>query len=199
MAPVEPVDSLRVLGEGAPVSWEQRLLDLFEDLEQQAEGAALAARDVEVSELARAEYAEVELASRWHASLGRQVEVTGPHGLLLRGRVARTGHGWCLVTGGDGSGADAQEWLVALDHVAAVRGLSSQAQPPALRPVTGRLGLGSALRGVAEERQPVLVVRADGARRVGRLVRVGKDFLELAAEEGGVELVPFSVVAAVRR
>lgn len=181
------------------MSWERRLLDLFEDLEQQAEGVALAARDAEIAELARAEYAEVELASRWHASLGCQVEVTGHHGLVLRGRVAGTGDGWCLVEESDQHGADAQEWLVALGHVVAVRGLSPQAHPPAVRPLTSRLGLGSALRGVADERQPVTIVRSDGKRRSGRLVRVAKDFVELLVEDGGTEVVPFEAITAVRR
>ena len=179
------------------MSWEQRLLDLFEDLEQQAEGAALAARDAEVAELSRVEYAEVELASRWHASVGHHVEITGHHGLVLRGRVARTGNGWCLVAEVDQAGVD-QEWLLALDHVVAARGLSPSAQPPSLRPVTGRLGLGSALRGVAEEQQPVMVVRSDGTRRRGRLLRVGKDFVELSGE-GGTEVTPFTAIVAVRR
>src|SRR4051794_10210086 len=53
--------------------WEERLLDLFDDLEQQAEGLALIGRDAEVAELSRAEYAQVDLADRLHASEGRSV------------------------------------------------------------------------------------------------------------------------------
>ena len=169
-----------------------RLLDLFEDLEQQAEGAALAARDSEVAELARAEYSGVDLASRCHASLGQQAELTGPAGLVVRGRLARAGDGWCLVVG------DAQEWLFALSHLLAVRGLSSQARPAALRPLTARLGLGSVLRELAEDQAEVTVIRSDGELRRGRVGRVGQDFLELTSE-GGVEVVPFSAVVAVRR
>jgi hypothetical protein len=174
------------------VSWEARLLDLFEDLEQQAEGAALAARDSEVAELARAEYSEVDLASRCHASLGQQVELTGPAGLVVRGRLARAGDGWCLVV------ADTQEWLFALTHLHAVRGLSAQARPPALRPLTARLGLGSVLRELAEDQAEVTVVRPDGELRRGRIGRVGRDFLELTSD-GVLGVVPFSAVLAVRR
>ena len=182
------------------MSWELRLLDLFEDLEQQAAGAALVARDVEVAELARAEYSEIDLASRCHASVGQPVELAGSHGLVVRGRVARVGAGWCLlVTEPDGTRSEPEEWLFALTALVAARGLSPQARPPSTRPLTARLGLGSVLRGVAEEQGPVTLVHADGERRQGRVVRVGKDFLELRREDGGVEVVPFSALAALRR
>lgn len=181
------------------MTWEQRLLDLFEDLEQQAEGAALAARDAEVAELARAEYSEVDLGSRWHASVGREVQLSAAHGLVLRGRVARVGAGWCLVVQTAGESDGDREWVVVLDAVVSVRGLSPQARPASLRPVTSRLGLGSALRGVAEDRAPVTLVRTDGARRRGRLGRVGQDFVELLAEDGSTEAVPFSALVAVLR
>lgn len=178
------------------MSWEQRLLDLFDDLEQQAEGAALVARDAEVAELARSEYSEVGLADRWHASVGRDVEISVLGGAVVRGRVARAGAGWCLVV--EGGGPD-QEWLVALDALVAVRGLSPQAQPPALRPLTSRLGVGSVLRGIAEELEPVTVLRSDGELRRGRIGRVGRDFVELVAETGQLEVVPFTALSAVRR
>lgn len=182
------------------MSWERRLFDLFEDLEQQAEGAALAARDLEVAELARAEYSEIDLASRCHASIGHLVELAGPHGLLVRGRVARAGTGWCLVVAeGGGERLGDEEWVFVLASLVTARGLSAQAQPPATRPLTGRLGLGSVLRTVAEEHASVTLVRSDGERRRGRVGRVGKDFLELLPDGGGVEIVPFSAVAALRR
>jgi hypothetical protein len=182
------------------VSWERRLVDLFEDLEQQAEGAALTARDAEVAELARAEYAEVDLASRFHASVGNQVEVTAAHGLVLRGRIARVGGGWCLLVRGpaDGGGV-VEEWLVVLTALLSARGVSSHARPESLRPLHARLGLGSVLRSLAETQDPVLLVRTDGERRQGRVGRVGKDFLELVDDGGGTEVVPFTAVAAARR
>lgn len=184
------------------MSWEQRLLDLFEDLEQQAEGAALAARDSEVAELARAEYSEVDLASRWHASVGCDVELACLGGLVVRGRVTRVGAGWCLVAdradAPGGAGGHTEEWLVALATLVSVRGLSTRARPLSTRPVTARLGLASALRGLAEEQQPVTLVRPDGERRQGLVGRVGSDFLELVAD-GAVEVVPFSAVTALRR
>ncbi len=182
------------------MSWERRLFDLFEDLEQQAEGAALAARDAEVAELSRSGYAEVDLASRWHASLGCLVEVGAGHGLVIRGRLAQVGAGWCLVVEAPtGGGSDGQEWVVCHSGLMSVRGLSPQARPEPLRPLTGRLGIGSVLREIAEEQDTVTMIRTDGELRRGRVARVGRDFLELVGETGGVELVPFSALAAVRR
>ncbi len=182
------------------MSWESRLLDLFDDLEQQAEGAALAARDAEVAELARAEYSEVDLASRFHASIGLAVELFGPAGRVVRGRMARAGDGWCLVARpGDGAAGPEQEWLVVLAGLMGARGLAAHARPSALRPLVARLGLSSVLRGLAEEQDAVTVVRSDGERRRGRLGRVGRDFVELAGENGRPELVPFSSLVAVQR
>ena len=43
------------------MSWDAALLDVFEDLEQQASGLRLADRDAEVADLAAAAYAEVGL------------------------------------------------------------------------------------------------------------------------------------------
>lgn len=193
------------------MSWEQRLLDLFEDLEQQAEGAALVARDAEVAELARAEYAEVDLASRCHASVGHLVELTTAQQVVVRGRLARAGEGWCLVaaqssaqsstqssTQSSRSAADGDEWLVAFSAVVSWRGLAAGAQPEGVRPITARLRLGSVLRPLGEDHASVVLVRSDGVQRRGEVGRVGKDFLELVTDVG-VELVPFGAVAAVRR
>ena len=75
------------------MTWERELLDLFEDLEHQAEGLALTDRDAEVAELARSEYAEIDLAARVHASVGQPVE---------QGRVGRQHHHERRRRGGPG-------------------------------------------------------------------------------------------------
>jgi hypothetical protein len=177
--------------------WEERLLDLFEDLEQQAEGLALAGRDAEVAELSRAEYARVDLAARLHASIGGAVRV----GVLGLGRVdaqlSRVGEGWCLL--GDG----VAEWLVRAEAVTSVRGLSPQGRGAEARPITARLGLASALRGLAETRAVVVVHHVDGTSSRGVLGRVGADFLEVRVGEespsgGAIEVVPFPALAALR-
>ena len=141
--------------------WEERLLDLFDDLEQQADGLALAERDALVVEQSRAEYAEVDLASRLAASVG--------------GRA----------------------WVVVLAAVRRARGLSDGAVDAAARPLTTRLGLASALRGLAEGRSETVVHGPDGQVTRAVLGRVGRDFVEVRMPDGPLEVVPFTAIAAL--
>lgn len=179
--------------------WEERLLDLFDDLEQQAEGLALTERDALVAEQSRAEYAAVGLADRLHASAGSRllVDVLGVG--VLDATLVRAGEGWCLL---DVAG---QEWVVVVSALRSVRGLVDGGVGPGARPLTAGLGLGSALRGVAEGRAEVLLHSVDGPAVRGTLGRVGRDFVEvLVTSEAGdgfrrhVEVVPFATVAALR-
>jgi hypothetical protein len=181
--------------------WEERLLDLFDDLEQQAEGLALVERDALVAEQSRSEYAAVALADRLHASVGTRLllDVGGPG--ALDGRLVRAGDGWCLLE------LDGVEWVVVTAAVRAVRGLVDAGRSPEVRPLTARLGLGSALRGLAGDRAEVLLHRVDGSTARGRLGRVGRDFVEvLVGDEGGdgaagrghLEVLPFATLAALR-
>ena len=177
--------------------WEERLLDLFDDLEQQAEGLALAARDVEVAEQSRAEYAAVDLASRLHASIGARV-LLGLTGVgQVDGRLLRVGEGWCLL------GAAPQEWIVRSAAITSARGISDRGLGVDARPVTARLGLASALRSVADMRSPAVLHRLDGSLTRGVPGRVGADFVEIrvgeeAGSAGYVELVPFAALSALR-
>jgi hypothetical protein len=183
--------------------WEEMLLDLFDDLEQQAEGLALAERDVEVAELSRAEYAHVDFASRLHASLGHRVVLVVAGLGHVEATVERVGVDWLLADD------DQHEWILRTAALGHVRGLSEQAVGEEHRPVPARVGLGSALRGVAESRAAVVLHRIDGGSVRGQLRRVGADFVELwvsehaeawtPGPEGHVEVVPFVAVAAVRR
>jgi hypothetical protein len=178
------------------MTWEERLLDLFDDLELQAEGLQLAERDALVLEQRRAEYAEVGLAVRLHGTVGAQVSVELDGVGLIHATLARVGAGWCLLR------AEGRDWLVPLAAVRSWRGLADRGPSEAARPVTARLGLGSALRAVAEAHGEVLLHRADGSVTRGVLGRVGADFLELGgddAEPGGyVDVVPFAAVTALR-
>lgn len=188
------------------------MLGLFEDLEQQAEGLALTERDLEVAELSRAEYAQVTLEDRLHASTEHEVVLSVAGVGRVVGTLARVGTGWCLVVSGhDERTVPAREWIVRLDAVQRAAGLSGRALHDDQRPLSSRLGLGSALRAVAVERGEVLVHGRDGSVLRGRLGRVGADFVELdlhgAAETGGRrvssagrrEVLPFSALAALRR
>ncbi len=181
------------------MSWEERLLALFDDLDQQAEGLALAERDVEVAELGRAEYAGVDLASRVHASVGRPVRLTVAGLGRVEARLCAAGTDWCLLS--TAVPGPSREWLVRLAAVATAEGLSDRAVPEAARPIAGRLGLGSALRRLAESREPVQLTRLDGAATRGRLRRVGADFVEVVGEEhrAALSVLPFAHLAATCR
>ena len=181
------------------MSWESRLVDLFDDLEQQAAGLALQARDAEVAEAGRAQYAEVELLGRLHASLGRSV-VTELHGAgQVSGRLARVGRGWALLVPEEAPG---QEWLVNLGALLETRGLSPRTSAEAGWGVATRVSIGSALRRVAEAPEACLLSLTDGSTRRGRLGRVGADFVELVRDgtpsPRDAGLVPFGALALVR-
>ncbi len=179
--------------------WEERLLALFDDLEQQAEGLALAERDAEVAELSRAEYARVDLLARLHASAAGEVTLGLAGSAPLSGTLARVGRDWCLVRSGQ------QDWAVPVAAVTYAGGLSPRALGEPARPLTGRLGFASALRGIAEAHAPVVVRRTDGGSCVGLLGRVGADFVEVLTGDvagapdgrGAVVVVPFAATAAV--
>lgn len=176
------------------MDWEERLLAVFDDLEQQAEGLVLAERDTAARELGRAAYAEVLLADRVHASVGRRLTIELAGSPTVAGRLVRAGEGWCLLED------DAVAWVVRLDAVTAVTGLSEQALGADYRPLTSRLGLGSVLRGLAEGLSESRVLAA-GGQHTGRVRRVGADFLELLPGAGGTGsplLMPFAHVAAVQ-
>jgi hypothetical protein len=178
------------------VTWEKRVLDLFDDLEQQAEGLALAERDATVAELGAAEYAEVDLSSRLHASRGAVVQLHVLGTGMVGGRLERAGEAWCLVAD---RANPSLVTVVRTAAVAAARGLSPGAMPDALRGVAARLGVGSVLREIAESREVVAVGFVDGAQRRGRIARVGSDFVELVVDDGPVEVVALAALALVRR
>lgn len=174
--------------------WDERLRGLVDDLQQQADGGTLGARDAEVAEQSRAEYAQVDLAGRALASIGRRLLVAvagvGPLDATLR----RAGTGWWLLDDGR------QEWLVPVGAIGSVRGLMSRAVAPEVRPVTSRLGLASALREVAEARVEAVLHGTDGSVVRGVLERVGADFVEARVGQGPVHqmTLPFAGLAAVR-
>lgn len=179
--------------------WDRSLLDLFEDLEQQAQGLHLLERDAEVADRSRAEYAQVELVSRLHASVGGRV-VLGLAGVgIVDGLLARVGADWCLVQTGK-----EREWVVRVAAVRRARGLSPRAVSEVARPAVARLGFGSVLRGIAEARASSVLHHLDGSQTQGRLGRVGADFAELFPVDqeqpwpGDADVLPFAQVAAVR-
>ena len=176
------------------MGWDERLFDLLDDLEGQAEALYAAERDAELADRSRAEYASVTLAGRLMASVGRDVlldvDGTGP----VRGELRRLGTGWCLVSG------DAGDWLLPLDAIVAAQGASDRAVPEVAWSTVSRLGLGSALRRLADEGAPCVVATRGGARHEVVLTRVGKDFVEAAtvAEPAHGLLLALASIGAVQ-
>jgi len=172
--------------------WEERLFALFDDLEQQAEAAFAVERELEVADRAQAEYANVGLATRLMASLGREVTLrlagVGP----VTGTLEGVADGWCLVTGASG------QWVVRLAAVQVVAGLSARSVPEAAWPVAARLGLRSALRRLSADSTACRLLTLDGAGYDVRLGRVGADFVEaFVGESPEPNAFPFPAIAAV--
>ena len=175
------------------MSWDEELFAYLDDLEGQAAALYAADRAPELVDRSREEYQSVSLAARLMAGLDHDVtlEVTGIG--AVSGRLVRVATGWCLLR------AAGQDWVIRLEAVAAVHGGSSRAVPEVAWPSASRLGLGAALRRLAESAEPCSLHRTDGARHDGTLLRVGADFVELAAgETGRVVLVPLGQMAAAQ-
>ncbi len=154
------------------MGWDERLFDLLDDLEGEAGALFAAERDAELADRSRAEYASVTLASRLMASQGRIVALEVDGVGSVRGELRRVGTGWCLVAG------DAGDWLVPVDAVASAEGLSDRAVPEVAWSALARLGVGSALRRLADNATRCVVFTRRGDRHEVLLTRVGQDFVE---------------------
>ncbi|MBM9460710.1 hypothetical protein JK386_12420 [Nocardioides sp. zg-536] len=175
------------------MGWEDDLFALFDDLEDQASALHAAERSAELADRSRAEYQQVTLASRLMATVGSSATL-GVAGVgRLTGLVERVTQSWLLLGSGE------RDWVVNLDAVGTVEGASVRAVPEvAWSPLT-RLGLGSALRRIAEAGEPCVLHLRDGSSHTGSLRRVGGDFCELVeGEERRTVLVAFSALAAAQ-
>lgn len=172
---------------------EDELFAFLDDLEGRSEAAYDAERAPELDDRARSEYGEVPLAARLMATVGDEVVLhvrgVGP----LAGTLDRVAQGWCLLIVGD------QEWVVRLAALAAIDGASDRAVPEVAWSSLARLGLGSALRRLADAGERCVVHRTDGVRHDGVVRRVGQDFAELVAgDPPRITLVAHAAIAAVQ-
>lgn len=181
---------------------EERLFALLDDLEQQAEGAFQDERTAEVADRGVREYAAVSLASRLMASTGRLVSLDVVGVGSIEAHLEQVAQEWCVLADPRVAGS----WLVRLAAITTVAGASERSVPEVAWPVTSRLGLGSALRRLADDGRCVLHLR-DGRVLECSLGRVGADFVEarVAADaeigSGAAQdlLVPYAALAAVHR
>ena len=176
--------------------------DLFRDLEAQLEAAAAAELDAEVADRSRREAAQLALVDRARAAVGHPVTLRVLGAGPVDGVLVDVGAQWLLLA--ETSGRQA---LVPLTAVLSLAGLRAWTSVPGEGgQVFARLGLGSALRGIARDRLPVQVVLTDGSVLAGTLDRVGSDFVEVTehgevrrrGEVTGVRTVPFAALALLR-
>ncbi|MEJ7833874.1 MAG: hypothetical protein WKF79_13225 [Nocardioides sp.] len=177
------------------MAWEEELFALFDDLEQQAEALYEAERLPELADRSRSEYQQVTLGSRLMASLDQEVTLHLLGAGAVSGVLERVATGWCLISG------PAQDWVVNLAAIGGAGGVAERSVPEVAWPAVARLGLGSALRRLAQSGERCVLHLTDGSRRDGVLRRVGEDFVEVVeghADVGRLVLVPFAHLAAVQ-
>jgi hypothetical protein len=178
--------------QGVAVDWDEQLFAFLDDLEGQAEALFDAHRVGELADRSRSEYSAVTLASRLMASLDSEVvlDVLGVGKVV--GLVQRVGADWCLAHGA------AQDWVVRLPAVVGVDGASSRSVPEVAWSPVARLGLGSALRRLADAGERCVVHGIDRSTRDVVINRVGRDFIEGTQGEGRTVLLALETIAAVQ-
>jgi hypothetical protein len=181
--------------------WEE----LFSDLEAQADVLATRERALEIDDRARAELGRVALVERLLPAVGGFLSLRCLGAVRVDAVLDRVGPDWLLLT--DSSGHEA---IVGLTAVLSVSGVGrSIAAPGSLGAVESRLGLRTALRGVARDRSAVRLQLIDGSVLDGTLDRVGADFFELATHAPGelrrrrevrdVQVLPFRGLSVLSR
>lgn len=146
----------------------------------------------------------LRLVDRLRAAAGARI-IVRVHGVgAVEGTLTEVGVEWLLLLEAPG-----REVLVPTGAVLSATGLGrASAAPGTAGRVFERLGLGSALRGIARDRSPVTLWLTDGSTVTGLVDRVGADFVELSGSELEqrrldellpVRAVPFRALAALRR
>ena len=178
---------------------------LFNDLETQLAAGERLDLDAEITERTRAEEAAVELADRLRGSLGRLIVVQLASGSTFEGTLSHAGSQALVL--------DEPRHQVMVPYASAVHylGLSRLAVAESSR-VRQRLGLASALRGLARDRAGLAVLMSGGltgeTTLFGVIDRVGRDYLDLAVTGDGEErraanvrqlaTIPFAALAGIR-
>ncbi|WP_354351467.1 hypothetical protein [Pseudarthrobacter sp. PvP090] len=178
---------------------------LFDDLETQMAASERLELDAEIAERTRSESAAVELADRLRGSLGLLIVVELASGSTFEGFLSHAGSQALVL--------DEPRHQVLIPYASAVRylGLSRHAVSEPSR-VRQRLGLASALRGLARDRTGLAVLTSGGSAGEtmlhGVIDRVGRDYLDLAVTGEGedrraanvrqVATIPLAALAGIR-
>lgn len=176
--------------------------ELFEDLESQLAFEAQAALEVDVAEFTRGQWAEISMADRLRASIGKPLRVGVGTAGIQHFDLKTVGP---EVLGGlDHNGA----LLIVLQAVTSVETILQGARQPTSKLRQGP-SLRSVLRTLARRRAAVSLIGYTGALLAeGTIDRVGSDYLEMALhprdelrrrnEIIGSRMIPFSAVAMIR-
>ncbi len=177
---------------------------LFEDMEAQLAARQRLDFEAEVAERALVDSAQVELADRLRGSLGLSIRVHVSSGTAFEGTLSHAGSEALVL--------DEPLHQVLIPYAAAVQyvGLSRLAVPEPST-VRQRLGLASALRGLAGNRARVTILASRGPVEAGLhgvIDTVGRDFLDLAVTRDGGDrrpanvrqmlTIPFGALAGIR-
>ncbi|WP_147917952.1 hypothetical protein [Ruania zhangjianzhongii] len=161
--------------------------DVFAELAAEFVAAEREESQAQLSALVAAEVAGTTFADRCRARRGQPLTVRLQDGSTRSGSVRDATRAWVLLAEGD------RRSLVPLTAVVLAWPLHGSAPEPG--PVEARIGLGHALRALAEQRLPALVCTATGDHR-GQILRVGADHLDLAGD-AGVLTVPWRALLSV--
>ncbi len=159
-------------------TWESVLADIESDMEARARSDMLA----QAEELRRAEDTTVALAQRLQGMRGREIAIQARNGVAFRLVVRDCAEQWLL---GRSTRGTAGEMLVPLDGIVAVFGMRAVKAGEFRGIVARRLSLGAALRAIAD-RHAAVAIHAAQSCFTGRIVRVGKDYVDVAGATGPV-------------
>lgn len=161
--------------------------EVFAELAAELAAAERGEEDARLGDLVAAELATTRFADRCRARRGRELTLRLQDGSTRTGTVRDATRAWVMIAGGD------RRSLVPLSAVVLAWPLHGSAPEPG--PVEARIGLGHALRALAEEQAGVLVRTVAGDHH-GRIVRVGADYLDLASGDT-VLSVPWRALLSV--
>jgi hypothetical protein len=166
---------------------------MWDDLAAQAEQWDRDAVTLDAADRLRVEQGSVGWLDRVRAQVGAARVVRLRHGARVAGRLTACGVDWLALAGPDGRAR-----LVPAAAVVTLEGLGSRAVPPEALGVLARaVDLRMVLRRLSAAGDEVLITTLDGTRMRGVVTRVGRDHLDLAADEGGERCVPLAAVDEV--
>ncbi|RJN31822.1 hypothetical protein [Nesterenkonia natronophila] len=166
---------------------------LFADLEVQTSALRQEEFEFGVAETIALEWSRAELTDRLRGHIGEQLAIRLRGGEVVPLEITAAGSDW---VSGVGRG---HQWLMPVAVLELVSGMTRRVQVES-SPARRRLGIASPLRALAEADPHIAVHCASGVLVEGRLLGIGRDFLDIRPEGQfrRVQTVPLPVMTAVR-